>query len=172
MNWDAFGAVGEVVGATAVIITLFFVGVQIRSAKLVSRNQTFSQIFDGVSRHVVETSSPQFSKVVINGLLSYDSLEGTDRLQFDSVMQGYLNYIEATLSTAEDRLFDDRVFEEWGNFIQLRFAPYQGFREWWTLAQSTWPSHVVNFIDEQISLCNEKEDFYKIKGTISDHDAA
>ena len=78
MNWDAFGAVGEVVGATAVIITLFFVGVQIRSAKLVSRNQTFSQIFDGVSRHVVETSSPQFSKVVINGLLSYDSLEGTD----------------------------------------------------------------------------------------------
>ena len=166
MNWDAFGAIGEIVGATAVIITLFFVGVQIRSAKLVSRNQTFSQIFDGVSRHIVETSSPQLSEVTLRGLLSFDGLEGVDRLQFDSVMQGYLNYIEATLSTAEDQLFDKRVFAEWGNFIRLRFAPYRGFREWWALAQSAWPTHVVNFIDEQIRNCNQEEDFYKIKRPI------
>ena len=164
MNWDAFGAIGEVVGATAVIITLFFVGVQIRSAKLVSRNQTFSQIFDGVSRHIVETSSPHLSEVTLRGLLSFDSLEGADRLKFDSVMCGYLNYIEATLSTAEDRLFDERVFDEWGNFIRLRFAPYQGFREWFALANPIWPAHVVNFIDEQIRTCNQEDDFYKIKG--------
>ena len=164
MNWNAFGAIGEVIGAAAVIVTLFFVGVQIRSARLVSRNQTFSQIFDGVSRHVVETSSPQLSEVTIRGLLSFDALEGADRLQFDSIMQGYLNYIEATLSTAEDRLFDSRVFEEWGSFIQLRFAPYPGFREWWAVAHQTWPAHVVKFIDEQIRACNEEEDFYKIKG--------
>ena len=172
MNWDAFGAIGEVVGATAVIITLLFLGVQIRSAKLVSRNQTFSQIFDGVSRHIVETSSPQLSEVTLRGLLSFDSLKGTDRLQFDSVMSGYLNYIEATLSTAEDRLFDQRVFDEWGNFIRLRFAPYQGFREWWALAHPVWPAHVVNLIDEQIRTCNPEEDFYKIREPIDVRDDA
>ena len=172
MNWDAFGAIGEIVGATAVIITLLFLGVQIRSAKLISRNQTFSQIFDGVSRHIVETSSPQLSEVTLRGLLSFDSLKGTDRLQFDSVMSGYLNYIEATLSTAEDRLFDERVFEEWGNFIRLRFAPYQGFREWWALAHPVWPAHVVKLIDEQIRTCNQEEDFYKIREPIVVRDDA
>ena len=172
MNWDAFGAIGEVVGATAVIITLLFLGIQIRSAKLISRNQTFSQIFDGVSRHIVETSSPQLSEVTLRGLLSFDSLKGTDRLQFDSVMSGYLNYIEATLSTAEDRLFDERVFDEWGNFIRLRFAPYQGFREWWALAHPIWPAHVVKLIDEQIRTCNQEEDFYRIRGSIDVRDDA
>jgi hypothetical protein len=172
MNWDAFGAIGEVVGATAVIITLLFLGVQIRSAKLISRNQTFSQKFDGVSRYIVETSSPQLSEVTLRGLLSFDSLKGTDRLQFDSVMSGYLNYIEATLSTAEDRLFDERVFDEWGNFIRLRFAPYQGFREWWALAHPVWPAHVVKLIDEQIRTCNQEEDFYKIRGAIDVRDDA
>ena len=172
MNWNAFGAIGEVIGAGAVIITLFFIGYQIRSAKLVSRNQTFSQIFDGVSRHVVEVSSPELSDVTLRGLLSFDSLEGADRLRFDSVMQGYLNYIEATLSTAEDKLFDERVFDEWANFIKLRFAPYKGFREWWALAHSTWPAHVVTFIDEQIHACNEEGAFYKIKASSVAQDQA
>ena len=30
MNWEAIGAVGEIVGATAVVVTLIYVAVQVR----------------------------------------------------------------------------------------------------------------------------------------------
>jgi hypothetical protein len=30
MNWDAIGAIGEVLGAIAVVVTLIYLGVQIR----------------------------------------------------------------------------------------------------------------------------------------------
>ncbi len=33
MNWDAIGAVGEIVGAAAVVITLIYLAVQVRSAR-------------------------------------------------------------------------------------------------------------------------------------------
>ena len=34
MNWEAVGAIGEVVGASGVIITLFYFGIQIRKSQL------------------------------------------------------------------------------------------------------------------------------------------
>ena len=34
MNWDAIGAVGEVLGATVVFITLVYLAMQVKSAKL------------------------------------------------------------------------------------------------------------------------------------------
>jgi len=33
MNWEAIGAVGEIIGALAVVITLFYLAVQLREAK-------------------------------------------------------------------------------------------------------------------------------------------
>ena len=41
MNWDAIGAIGEILGAIAVVATLFYLAVQIRYARIatVDRNR-------------------------------------------------------------------------------------------------------------------------------------
>jgi len=39
MNWDAIGAVGEVVGAVAVVVTLLYVARQIRQANAQSQER-------------------------------------------------------------------------------------------------------------------------------------
>ena len=45
MNWDAIGAIGEIAGAVAVVITLIYVALQLRentkSLKVQSLNETF-----------------------------------------------------------------------------------------------------------------------------------
>jgi hypothetical protein len=38
MNWDSVGAVGEIVGALAVLITLIYLSVQIRQNTKVARS--------------------------------------------------------------------------------------------------------------------------------------
>ncbi|GAF93200.1 unnamed protein product, partial [marine sediment metagenome] len=40
MNWDAIGAVGEIVGALAVVITLIFLTIQIRQSTAAVRHST------------------------------------------------------------------------------------------------------------------------------------
>ena len=40
MNWEAIGAVGEVLGATAVVITLGYLAVQVRHAKAATADQS------------------------------------------------------------------------------------------------------------------------------------
>ena len=40
MNWEAIGAVGEVLGAIAVVITLGYLAVQVRHAKAATADQS------------------------------------------------------------------------------------------------------------------------------------
>ena len=37
MNWEAIGAIGEVLGALAVVITLIYLAVQVRQARMAQR---------------------------------------------------------------------------------------------------------------------------------------
>ena len=45
MNWQAIGAMGEILGAAAVVLTLFYLGVQIRQNTKVSRAQISKDMF-------------------------------------------------------------------------------------------------------------------------------
>ena len=40
MNWDAISAIGEIVGATAVVVTLAYLAVQIRNSTKIARSST------------------------------------------------------------------------------------------------------------------------------------
>jgi hypothetical protein len=64
MNWEAIGAFGEVIGALAVIGTLFYLARQIRqstSTSQVSMNQTLTKSFETINDlvlsnpHIIET---------------------------------------------------------------------------------------------------------------------
>ena len=47
MNWEAIGAVGEVLGAFAVVLTLVYLAVQIRQNTSSTRTSTYSDTTDG-----------------------------------------------------------------------------------------------------------------------------
>jgi hypothetical protein len=57
MNWDAIGAIGEIVGAAAVVLTLAYLAIQIRQAKRSTADQ--SRIFraNGVREMILEACS-------------------------------------------------------------------------------------------------------------------
>ncbi len=46
MNWEAIGAIGEIVGATAVVVTLVYLAIQIKSSTKVARSATRQAIAD------------------------------------------------------------------------------------------------------------------------------
>lgn len=47
MNWDAIGAVGEIVGALAVFVTLLFLAIQIRESNKIARSAASAEIMNG-----------------------------------------------------------------------------------------------------------------------------
>jgi hypothetical protein len=62
MNWEAIGAIGELIGAVAVVITLVYLAVQIRQNTMVSRAAT--------RQKVAQMAMAAGSDVAINGDLA------------------------------------------------------------------------------------------------------
>jgi hypothetical protein len=50
MNWDAAGALGEIIGATAVVVSVIYLAVQIRSARADSASAATASVVEGFSR--------------------------------------------------------------------------------------------------------------------------
>ena len=57
MNWDALGAVGEIVGAAAVVLTLGYLSVRIRRNSKSSRQQSYNDLqLDGIGPYLASAS--------------------------------------------------------------------------------------------------------------------
>lgn len=87
MNWDAIGAIGEVVGAAAVIVTLVYLAIQIRQNTRMMENHfrgtdltAFNAIDESFSRfRAMIASDEDVAELWKATKEGYDALEGTRR---------------------------------------------------------------------------------------------
>ena len=64
MNWDAIGAIGEILGATAVLVSLIYLSIQIRHNSRQVEEQTRALNADSVT--AIETAHSNFRRSIIN----------------------------------------------------------------------------------------------------------
>ena len=95
MNWEAIGAVGELIGSVAVVLTIAYLAVQIRqSGKAsisVSTNQSRSAVTDVIG---AISSNTDAVNTYSQGLLDRDSLERHEKIRFDLIIFQQLRCIE------------------------------------------------------------------------------
>ena len=91
MNWEAIGAIGEVVGATAVFLTLAYLALQIRqNTNAVSASALDSSVgaVNGVRAKIFE--DPLLTEIYLQGLENPETLSRTDKTRFTLVMHNIL----------------------------------------------------------------------------------
>ena len=91
MNWDAIGAVGELIGAIAVVATLAYLAVQVRFAKASAADLSRISRADGVRETLqLMSSDPQLRKnwIASSGLeLEYQRLSKSLATDVDGAFQ-------------------------------------------------------------------------------------
>ncbi len=120
MNWDAIGAVGEIIGAIAVFATLFYLAKQIRQQNKIAEYEAVQSIFHEFN----ELNSMFFqddSKIalLLNGLENPDQLSDIEAGQFQYMIRNYFHSVymafkafNANLLSAEDWREIARPFSE------------------------------------------------------------
>jgi len=86
MNWDAIGAVGEILGAFAVILSLVYLAVQVRHNTESLRIQTLQSVMDRVGTSDSRASSEHVADVLARGRKSFAGLSEADRITFSYYM--------------------------------------------------------------------------------------
>ena len=84
MNWDAIGAVGEILGAAGVIGTLAYLAIQIRKSDQTARANSLQALWDGARDR---SFAPQYADREIGGiwargLTNFDALDSSEKRRF------------------------------------------------------------------------------------------
>ena len=95
MNWEALGAIGEIVGAVAVVLTLGYLAVQIRQNTRATRAAT-SSAAAAAARDIsgAVARDAELANLYETGLRSLYSLDPSQRAQFDSLMFTLFSHYE------------------------------------------------------------------------------
>jgi len=131
MNWDAIGAIGEIVGALAVFITLVYLSVQIRHSTKATRLQTaqatFHLSFEEVALFTQGRNPEIWCRFRVEG---WKALPPSDQVVagalaitlFTTYDSHYQNYREGTLSLEIHNSYRTRL---------IRQLSVPAIREWW-----------------------------------------
>jgi hypothetical protein len=101
MNWDAIGAVGEIVGAVAVVATLFFLATQIRASNALAAAESRDRSFEQMSRlrHLI-ASDPDVARIWRLGCLG-ESLSDDESLRFTQIAHDHFLIWRSSYQRAE-----------------------------------------------------------------------
>lgn len=150
MNWDAIGAVGEIVGALAVVISVFYLAAQVRKqtaeARLAATRDLSTQYLAGLR---LIASDEELSRIYLSGVQDYESLERESRLRVSLLFNDILRnmeqqYLHSRSSHAEDTHLDSL------NSSAQEFISLPGVRRWWELSNHGFAREFREYLDAMI----------------------
>ena len=128
MNWDAIGAMAELAGASAVVITLIYLSVQLRqNSSLLSASLANAHREAANELTLLLASDRSAARVFWSGLASREALDTDDRNQFDALMSLWFASVLQGFQQSDETAL---VRFEWG-------FDYPGVHQWWAEYAST-----------------------------------
>lgn len=132
LNWEMVGALGEVGGAIAVVITLVYLARQIRDSAHQSRRTQSGQLEHELVRLSSDLSrDPDLAGIWLQGLRDPDALEPSDSIRLGAWLVGRMRVQEALFHFHREGGVHDYQLESWSAAAEdIMKSP--GARAWWS----------------------------------------
>ena len=137
MNWEAIGAVGEIVGAVAVLVTLIYLTRQMRQNTAGLRASAYQTWVAATTAHLgVSQSSAPLARTILQGLDEPAGLGEDNWVQFAFWCHQFVLITEGTFHLHQEGIISDSVLEkEFQRTAALLETP--GGSEWWEAGART-----------------------------------
>ncbi|MEH6588586.1 MAG: hypothetical protein V7720_18700, partial [Halioglobus sp.] len=110
MNWEAIGAIGEVVGGIGVIVTLLYLALQVRASTVASKVESklaATRMYSDFLKTLID--SPEINDLFVRGREDFDSLNSEEFYRFSNLAfqsfaifsAGYFQFSHRTLSKSD-----------------------------------------------------------------------
>jgi len=150
VNWDAIGAIGELVGALAVIVTLIYLAIQLRSNAAASRASVAQALADSInSSNLLTAENEGLARIYRVGKEEdWDSLTDDEKYRWGRLATAVCRSLEAVLT--HDRLgqADSQSVELAKETIKSLFAT-EAYRRWWAESHEGLPytKDFISFVE-------------------------
>jgi hypothetical protein len=140
MNWEAIGALSELVGATAVVVTIGYLAVQVRQQTHSVRSASYQASTDALNQiNMAIATDAELLRVVSSKPVSLDALSTEDRYRYSYILLSLFRVRETIFyqrnegTTAQQSWIREEVtlkqnlesaaVREWWKTIEYGFAP-------------------------------------------------
>ena len=163
MNWDAIAAVAEVIGVVGVIVSIGYLGIQVRNGNRLAEGAAFEGVFSNTLSHIRGMVDGEHRDAVIKGLVNYDELVGSEKMTFDMLFLGLFTVIESALFSNDMQFLRDGTPDNFGYHLRTRLLPYSGTLSWWSDSKDVFPPEIQSWVESEISKADMNADFFGIK---------
>ena len=150
MNWEAVAAIGQILGAFAVFVTLIYLAIQVKHANVQAEIESHRHTWDMLNQWCdLVSSSKETAAIVTRGRKSLEDLSEDELLMFEHVHLRMLNTLESWFlqfhRTAKDKAFISQQMENLSGIAEGYFD-FPGTRALWERLRHYFPTiaHIVD----------------------------
>jgi hypothetical protein len=151
LNWDAIGAISELVGAVAVLVTLVYLAVQVRDNTKTVKSENVHRVTDSFNAiNMLVASDQDLADLWFKGVSDFEALTPTEQARFGFVQLAAFRiydslYYQVARSTGDEQLWLAEL-----DTIRWIFA-YPGMRAWWRQQKFGFSAQFKEYIDGIVS---------------------
>lgn len=156
MNWDAIGAIGENIGALAVVISVIYLAVQIRKQTAESKlaaTREISALYIEIYRPAFEDK--ELSSLYLRSVQNYDDLAREDRFRIAMYLQTMMRTIEQHFVHIQQQKVD-QIFVESINLAVEEWLTSPGVQSWWEQCKDMYVPRFREYIDNVIEIAKAR----------------
>ena len=160
MNWEAIGAIGEIVAAIAVVVTIGYLAVQIRQNTRSVRAATHhSSARAATETQNVFAQSNDVARIFRVGSRELEELTGDERQRFHAMLLSIFLWYEDAFFQHQQSMIDREVWEGRQRHL-LRQLKLPGIASWWAGRSEFFARSFVSYIEQlsQQAMPAEQED--------------
>ena len=92
MNWDAISAIGQMLGSVAVFVTVVYLALQIKHARIAQNAASFESVNQGFnSINALLSADESLTRIILKGNDDLGSLNPVERYRYFATHQSYAN---------------------------------------------------------------------------------
>ena len=147
MNWEALGAIGELVGALVVMVSVVYLAIQIRHNTRVAKGAA-QEAAVATLRELTKqlTQSLELNRLFNEGVGGFDHLDEEERTRWFHLAFQLLKAAEGIHFHYIQGVLDEGAWMGYSNIFRDYFAT-AGFREYWNVRSDTFSPAFQSYVN-------------------------
>jgi hypothetical protein len=145
MNWEAIGAVGEILGVIAVVVTLIYLAIQIRHSTAQARASMTKDLFLATRSATFEIAgNPELGQIMAEIRGNEIGLQRQDMFY-----QSFFRLYEIVVTLFNQGFVDRGIYESYVATIRM-FCATEPFEDYWARNRQIFQEEFRAFVEAQL----------------------
>lgn len=146
MTLTELGSIGELLGSVAVLVSLIYLAVQVKSSTAIAQTSTYqSVVSDFGALNVSMASTPALSLLFVNAQENFDSLTADEKARVSQLFFMAFRNFENMFYQHQKGYLEEELWVGWKR-LMLAYYGRPGFQSWWSKREDVFSRSFADFL--------------------------